>query len=153
MAGDASSTPSCNGLRDAFLHNAATMSFFDFFFPEQAQASHLRSIAESQRLNSHRDGQRQFREERERRNEASHGQATERRVEELENDLGQAGLIIESLLQLLEESGTIKRDEVMKRAIAVDLADGIQDGRLTPAGIANRAKPFIPHRKWDQASE
>ena len=75
----------------------------------------------------------------------------EKRVEQLENDLGQAGLIIESLLQLLEESGTIKRDEVMKRAIAVDLADGVQDGKLTPPEIANRARPFISHRKWNQA--
>ncbi len=127
------------------------MSFFDFFFPEQAQASHLRSIAESQQLQSHQDGQRQFREERDRRWDVSRSQSLERRVEELENDLGQAGLIIEALLQVLQEKGTLTRDEVAKRAIEVDLADGVRDGKLTSDEEAARAKPFLPHRKWEEA--
>jgi len=127
------------------------MSFFDFFFPEQAQASHLRNIAESQQLQSHQEGQRQFREERERRWDASRSQGLERRVEELENDLGQAGLIIEALMHLLQKKGTLTRDEVAKRAIEVDLADGVRDGKLTSADEAARARPFLPHRKWDEA--
>jgi len=127
------------------------MSFFDFFFPEQAQASHLRSIAETQSLQAHQDGQNRFREERERRWESSRSQDLERRVEELENDLGQAGLIIESLLQLLEEKSVLKRDEVAKRAIEVDLADGVRDGKLTSPTDAAHSRPFLPHRKWDEA--
>lgn len=127
------------------------MSFFDFFFPQEAQASHLRSIAETQRLESMHAANQRFREERERRWDASRDQSLERRVEELERDLGQAGLIIESLLTVLEETGTLKRDEVAKRAVEVDMADGLGDGKLTGSEEANRARPFLPKREWSDA--
>ena len=122
------------------------MSFFDFFFPQVAQASHLRSIAETQRLDSMHAANHRFNDERERRWEAARGNILERRVEELERDLGQAGLIIESLLQVLEEKGTLKREEIGLRAMEVDAADGSKDGRASP-----QAKPFLPNRKWDEA--
>ena len=133
------------------MHAPPNMSFFDFCFPEQAQASHLRSIAESQQLRSLQEGQQRFKAERERRWEASRSETLEQRVEELEQDLGQAGLIIEAMMQLLEESGTLKREDVAKRAIEVDRADGVSDGKPTPPEEANRAKAFLPHRRWDEA--
>lgn len=129
------------------------MSFFDFFFPEQAQASHLRSIAENQRHSMRRESNRQFDTEMRRRREQSVTAVLEDRVSALEKDLGEAGLVIEALLQMLEESGAIQRDQLAKRAIEVDAADGLKDGRITPPEIANRAKPFIPHRNWDQVQE
>jgi predicted Holliday junction resolvase-like endonuclease len=122
------------------------MSFFDFFFPEVAQASHLRSIAETQRLESVHAANQRFREERERRWDAAHERNLEQRVDELERDLGQAGLIIEALLQALEENGTLKREDIAQRAAAVDAGDGVTDGRVT-----RRSKPFLPNRKWDDA--
>lgn len=129
------------------------MSFFDFFFPEQAQASHLRTIAENQRHVTRREYNQRFDEEMRRRQDRHATEALEDRVAALEKDLGQAGLVIEALVQLLEDSGTLKREDLMKRAIEVDLADGLKDGKLTPPEEANRAKPFIPHRKWDQVQE
>jgi hypothetical protein len=125
------------------------MSFFDFFFPEVAQASHLRRIADQQQLQSQQDGMQRFRNERERRWETSRGQALEERVEELERDLGQAGLVIEALLQMLESSGVVKRDEIAARAIAIDSADGVTDGRVTP----DSARPFLPRRTWEDAAK
>jgi hypothetical protein len=122
------------------------MSFFDFFFPQVAQASHLRSIAETQRFESMHAANQRFREERERRWNAARGRNLEQRVEELERDLGQAGLIIESLLQVLEEKGALKREDIALRAAAVDAEDGVKDGRLT-----ERSKPFLPSRSWDEA--
>lgn len=123
------------------------MSFFDFLFPEVAQASHLRRIADQQQLQSQQDGMRRFRDERERRWEISRSQALEQRVEELERDLGQAGLVIEALLQALEASGTVKREDIAARAIAIDAADGVADGRVTPGA----AQPFLPRRTWEDA--
>ena len=122
------------------------MSFFDFFFPQVAQASHLRSIAETQRLESMHSANQRFREERERRWDAARERNLEQRVEELERDLGQAGLIIESLMQVLEEKGALKREDIAMRAAAVDAEDGVKDGR-----IEARSKPFLPNRKWDEA--
>jgi hypothetical protein len=125
------------------------MSFFDFFFPEEAQASHLRRIADQQQSQAHQEGMRHFRDERERRWEVSRSQALEQRVEELERDLGQAGLVIEALLQALESSGTLKREEIAARAIAIDSADGVTDGRVTPGA----ARPFLPRRAWEDAAK
>lgn len=122
------------------------MSFFDFFFPQVAQASHLRSIAETQRFDSMQAANQRFNDERERRWESARGNVLEQRVEELERDLGQAGLIIESLLQVLEEKGMLKREEIGLRAMEVDAADGAKDGRASP-----QAKLFLPNRKWDEA--
>jgi len=129
------------------------MSFFDFFFPEQAQASHLRTIAENQRYVARRESNQRFDEEMRRRQDRQATAAMEDRVAALEKDLGQAGLIIEALVQLLGESGTLQREDLMQRAIEVDLADGLNDGKLTPPEEANRSKPFVPHRKWGQAQE
>lgn len=129
------------------------MSFFDFFFPEQAQASHLRTIAENQRYVARRESNQRFDEEMRRRQDRQATAAMEDRVAALEKDLGQAGLIIEALVQLLGESGMLQREDLMQRAIEVDLADGLNDGKLTPPEEANRSKPFVPHRKWGQAQE
>lgn len=125
------------------------MSFFDFFFPQVAQATHLRSIAETQREQMMTGIHHRFNEEKQRRFESSRSKALEHRVEELEKDLGQAGLIIESLIQLLEESGTIKREDIAKKALEVDAADGVIDGKLSSADESRRAKPFLPNRNWD----
>ena len=125
------------------------MSFFDFFFPQEAQASHLRRIADQQERQSQQEGMQHFRDERERRWETSRSQALEQRVEELERDLGQAGLVIEALLQALESSGTLKREDIAARAIAIDSADGVTDGRVTPGA----AQPFLPRRTWEDAAK
>ncbi|WP_193214711.1 hypothetical protein [Luteolibacter marinus] len=129
------------------------MSFFDFFFPDQAQASHLRRIADAKDLEAHREGMRRFSEERERRWESVRTQDLEQRVEELERDLGQAGLVIESLIQLMDEKGIATRDQIAGRAIEVDAADGLVDGKITPAGEALRARPFLSRRKWEDGKK
>jgi hypothetical protein len=69
------------------------MSFFDFFFPHVAQASHLRSIAETRRLESMHASRQRFRDERERRWDAARARSLEQQVEDLQRDLGQAGLV------------------------------------------------------------
>jgi hypothetical protein len=125
------------------------MSFLDFIFPEVAQASHLRRIADQQQSQAHQESMRRFRDERERRLDRSHTQELEQRVEDLERDLGQAGLVIEALLQALEASGTVKREDIAARAIAIDAADGVTDGRVTPGA----AQPFLPRRTWEDAAK
>ncbi len=95
------------------------MSFYDFFFPEQAQATHLRSIASRSR--------------RERRRESSGASATrslEKRVEELEGNLGFVSLLLGSLLAQLDEQGHISRAELREMIREIDGDDGEQDGRL-----------------------
>jgi hypothetical protein len=66
------------------------------------------------------------------------------RVTELERELGQAGLVIESLLQLLEESGTISREALTTRVQRLDAADGVVGGRITPPSPPVLAPPVLP---------
>jgi len=120
------------------------MSLFDFFFPEQAQASHLRSLAEqgeAQSLARHRE---RLAAVQSGRAEAARTRSLEQRIEQLERDLGQAGLAIEALLELLEQTGAVSREALAARIQQIDGRDGVADGRLTPPN----PDPFKPKRQW-----
>ncbi|WP_395738191.1 hypothetical protein [Prosthecobacter sp.] len=120
------------------------MDFLDLFFPQQAQASHLRDLAEaSQRQNAAFQRER-FRQQRQQREEDSRVAEVEQRIAQLERDIGQAGLVIEALLELLEESQTLNRQLVAERTTAIDARDGTVDGRRTPP----KKEPWSPRRKW-----
>lgn len=95
------------------------MSFFDFFFPEQAQASHLRSIANRSRLQSRRT-----------RSNTSNSSSLNKRIGDLEADLGFVSLLLGSLMAQLDESGHISREGLRDLIKEVDGADGKEDGRL-----------------------
>lgn len=92
------------------------MSLFDFFFPEQAQASHLRSLANSQRYRKRRTARRQ-------------GKLDER-LESLEGDVGYLALVLGALLQKIDEKGVLTREEVRAAVAELDDIDGVKDGRL-----------------------
>lgn len=95
------------------------MSFFDFFFPEQAQATHLRTLARK----SHFDRRRASRQ-------STSLSALEKRVEELEGDLGTVSLLLGSLMAQLEENGHLDRSDLRELIEEFDAADGKVDGRL-----------------------
>lgn len=97
------------------------MSFYDFFFPEQAQASHLRQIARNQRRSKIKS----------RRTSYSIDQARER-IEQLEDDLGTLALLVGAVVKKLDEKGTVTRDDLKDAITALDEADGKADGKLDP---------------------
>ena len=108
------------------------MNFLDLFFPQQAQAEHLRDIAEAtqhQAITLHRE---RFQREKQRREDDSRIADMEQRMAQLERDVGQAGLVIEALLELLEESKTLNRQLPAARAAEIDTRDGKLDHRHTP---------------------
>lgn len=74
------------------------MSFFDFLFPEQAQAVHFREIETAQSLHFQRQ---RLQELQQHRGEIAKNSQLEQRVEEIERDVGQIGLAFEALLELL----------------------------------------------------
>jgi chromosome condensin MukBEF ATPase and DNA-binding subunit MukB len=120
------------------------MSFFDFFFPEQAQASHLRRLAEQGQFQTTAVHRQRLQEAQQRRQELSRTQSLEQRIAQLEQDLGQAGLAIEALLELLEQSGVVTREALAARIQEIDSRDGVVDGRMTPP----QPEPFTPARQW-----
>lgn len=120
------------------------MKLFDFFFPAQAQAAHLRELAAQNRAQAlawHRERLAQALSSR---LELTKAGNLEQRVEQLERELGQAALTIEALLELLEERGAVSREALRERVGQIDVRDGVADGRVTP----ERARPFKPNRPW-----
>jgi hypothetical protein len=92
------------------------MSLFDFFFPEQAQATHLRSLAKGQRYKNRRAARRTG--------------ALNDRLESLENDVGYLALVLGALLQQVDEKGVLSRDDVRATVAELDEIDGVKDGKL-----------------------
>ena len=117
------------------------MSLFDFFFPEWAKASHLRRIAVNADLQERRQQVAHYRDRHTRLAEKS----TTRKVEKLEDELGQSTLVIEALIELLEESGTTNNSAIATLVHELDALDGVVDERVTPEA----SKRFKPNRKWD----
>jgi len=120
------------------------MSLLDFLFPEQAQAAYLRDLAETNRYQAEVIQANRYAEEKQRREAVRLNSKTDDRVKELENELAQSALVIESLIGLLEEKGVLSREDLKKRAQEIDAADGVIDGKVTPPA----QKPFVPTQKW-----
>ena len=92
------------------------MSLFDFFFPEQAQASHLRRLADNQRFKARRQDRKLT--------------AVDRRIEALEDDLGFVTLVLAGLMETLDEKGAVTREDVRATLAKLDEIDGVKDGKL-----------------------
>ena len=100
------------------------MSLFDFLMPEVAQASHLRQIADSASLANTQSRLQSARV-------AHKEQTSSRRIQELESEVGQLTIVVEALLECLEDSKAISKEEVAKKIGDIDARDGVIDGRKT----------------------
>jgi hypothetical protein len=120
------------------------MSLFDFLFPEQAQAMHLRELAatNSQQIAMLRS--QQYNEQMRTKHAVRLESKADTRVKELELELAQSALVIESLISLLEQKNVLTREELKQRTAQIDAEDGVVDGRITPA----EERPFVPKRRW-----
>jgi hypothetical protein len=54
-------------------------------------------------------------------------------IEQLENDLGRALLLLHSLVETCVRKGVLTRDEIRDVARELDLADGVVDGKVDPS--------------------
>ena len=88
------------------------MDLFDFFFPEQAQASHLRKIA-SKRSSG-----------------VTHGNLAE--LNALRRDVNFLTLVLTSILKRLDETKTLSLGDVRDLLTDVDGMDGVADSGLSP---------------------
>lgn len=113
------------------------MSLFDFFFPEQAQASHLRRLAEQQDWSRRQARRNDARAERESEARDSRVTELEGRVQELERDLGFVALLLGSLLHTANKKGVVTRHEVASALESLDAGDGARDGMLDIEALRN----------------
>ena len=96
------------------------MSLFDFFFPEQAAASHLRRMADRQARNDRINQMQRI----------GPPSNLEQRIEELERDVGILSLVMASVMEVANENGSISREEIKDQIDALDVLDGFKDGKL-----------------------
>lgn len=119
------------------------MSAFDFFFPEQAQASHLRSLVQQKRheyMNDQRD-KADLREDL---------RYAEKNIKRMGQEMAETQLLVKGMMELMEEVGAFDATRLMEKIKEIDLRDGVEDGRITPVG--SRPKPaFVPKRRWGES--
>ena len=104
------------------------MNLFDFLFPQQAAASHLREIREQQRQANEAEMQPKHLD-------AVRDKATtdalKMRIDDLENDMGFVVLVLGSLLSAIEEKGVVTRADVERELNELDLIDGKRNGKMS----------------------
>ena len=117
------------------------MDFFDFFFPEQAQATHLRDIARSSKMSrraSTRDS----------------GKLNE--LSELQEDVKFLTLVVAALVKRLTETETLNLVDLKDLIEEIDQLDGELDGNLEPGvlrGILGLLKERDPSEPDDSDGE
>lgn len=100
------------------------MSFYDYFFPELAQASHLRRLADSQSM-----ANMQTRIARARTERVALG--TRDRVSELEEEVARLNLLLEGVLETLNDAGVMTLSSLRSKVAEIDARDGVIDGKVT----------------------
>ena len=93
------------------------MDFFDFFFPEQAQATHLRNIARSSNLST-------------RNSSRVSGQLSD--LTELREDMKFLTLVVAAIIKRLSETETMNLSDLQDLLDEIDQLDGVVDGNLEP---------------------
>ena len=116
------------------------MDMFDFFFPEQAQAKHLRRLAAAQ-VSAARAPNRSL--------------AQNEELAELRADVKFLSLVIAALLKRMNETQTMSMDDVQDLIDEIDGLDGVPDGGLGVGvlrgllGVLRQdAPPTSPNREF-----
>ncbi len=119
------------------------MSAFDFFFPEQAQASHLRSLVQQKRYEYMND-------QREKADLREDLRCAEKHMKRMGQEMAETQLLIKGMMELMEEAGVFDSARLMEKIKEIDLRDGVEDGRITPVGSRPK-RAFVPRRKWGRS--
>jgi len=110
------------------------MDLFDFFFPEQAQASHLRKIANkrsrTKRVNIGTD-----------------------QIDSLQRDVNFLTLVLTSVLKRLDETKTLSLGDVQDILTDVDTMDGIADNGLDPKMLRGLLGALDPDTSENPSNE
>lgn len=97
------------------------MDLFDFFFPEQAEAAHLRRISSSLSRQHATSGE-----------AAATAREASGQVAELRSDVRFLSLVLATILRRLAETETMSLADVKDLVDDIDRLDGLPDGGLDP---------------------
>jgi hypothetical protein len=104
------------------------MNLYDLFFPDTAQATHLRKIADESEPANHARGD-------EAENLRWQNRQLGERITRLEGDVGSLALVLAAVLKNLDEKGHVTRDEVKEVIEKLDLIDSMRDGKISLADL------------------
>lgn len=113
------------------------MDLFDFFFPEQAQASHLRSIAQSSGLSKRTSAR-------------VSGQLSD--LTDLRQDVRFLTLVLAAIIKRLSETETMNLADVQDLLDEIDTLDGVADGSLEP-GVLRGILGVLKQDSGDNSGE
>ena len=97
------------------------MALSDFFLSDGEY--HLRELVSLQRQQMRRD------RNQERKNSRVE-KSVDKKIEQLEHDLGFVSLLLASVMELLNDKGVVKRNDVKEIFKDLDLVDGVKDGKI-----------------------
>jgi hypothetical protein len=97
------------------------MSFLDFFVLEEAWSKRLRDFVKRVQVANAKT--------------ATRSEEVDKRLEDIEADMGFLALLQIGTLKLLTDKGLLKDGELVPRLAAVDLLDGVEDGKLNVSAV------------------
>ncbi len=121
------------------------MDLFDFFFPEQAEAAHLRRISSNLSRGQHST-----------RAAADTARRAVDEVLDLRSDVAFLTLVITAILKRLAENETMSLADVSDLLNEIDALDGLPDGGLNPGvlrgmlGVLKESPPQEPESSLEQ---
>ena len=113
------------------------VDFFDFFFPEQAQATHLRDIARSSKMSR-------------RASTRVSGKLNE--LSELQEDVKFLTLVVAALVKRLTETETLNLVDLQDLIDEIDQLDGELDGSLEP-GVLRGILGLLKERETSEPGD
>jgi len=112
------------------------MSLFDFFFPEQAQAAHLRRLADGTATN-------RIQARAARARQARSKNTSEQRIKELEDEVAELTIVVEALVEILDDTNSPRRVDLARKVAEIDARDGVRDGSVTKDVDQSAPKPKL----------
>ena len=124
------------------------MSLFDFFFPDQAQASHLRSLVKLNQVRAYRDRKEQSRSEKTK----TRLDELEKQVDELVEELAESNLVTQALVKMITHDDPEEREHFKNLIAEIDASDGVTDGKVMPIR-RKRGPKFMSKRSWEDETK
>ena len=118
------------------------MSLFDFLFPQQASASHLRGIRHQLDANAKADSIRRRKDAQRTSEEISAA------TDELSDEVGEVALLLVGAIRAMIRKGLVTRAEVFAEMFEADDTDGDRDAKLKPL-VMNDALNVRPNESQD----
>ena len=121
------------------------MSLFDFFFPEEAEAKHLRSQVKLNQVKAYRERE----DEKTSAKTKTRLRELEKQVDELVEELAESNLVTQALVKLITHGDPHETEHFKKLIADIDANEEFTDSKVMPIR-RKRGPKFESKRSWDE---